>query len=37
MLTGMVDGSVRTLAGTLSPNIFWALVTPNGAEVVGID
>lgn len=31
----MMDGSIRTLPGSISPSVFWALVTPNGDEVIG--
>jgi hypothetical protein len=34
MLTGFVDGSVRTTAATIDSNVFWSLVTPNGGETV---
>jgi prepilin-type N-terminal cleavage/methylation domain-containing protein len=34
MLTGFVDGSVRTTAPTIDANAFWSLVTPNGGETV---
>jgi hypothetical protein len=30
----MFDGSVRTLRPGIAPEVFWALVTPNGGEVV---
>lgn len=35
MLGGFADGSVRTLAPGVSPETFWALVTPRGGEVAG--
>lgn len=31
----LLDGSVRTVSPSVSPSVFWALVTPNGGEVVG--
>jgi len=34
---GMLDGSVRMLAPDLDPEVFKALVTPNGGEAVGLD
>lgn len=37
MCTGMVDGSVRTISGSISPATFWAMVTPAGGEVIGSD
>jgi prepilin-type N-terminal cleavage/methylation domain-containing protein len=37
MLVAMADGSVRMMAHSITPNIFWALVTPNGGEVVNDD
>ena len=30
---GLADGSVRIIAPTVSPEIFWGMVTHNGAEV----
>jgi hypothetical protein len=33
MLSAFLDGSVRTLAPTTTPQVFWSLVTPNGGEV----
>lgn len=35
MLVGMGDGSVRTAARAIRPEVFWALVTPAGGEIVG--
>jgi prepilin-type N-terminal cleavage/methylation domain-containing protein len=37
ILVGMADGSVRTLAPSLSGNTWWAAVTPSGGEVLGSD
>src|SRR5262249_48971686 len=37
MLVCLADGSVRTLAPSLSPNTWWAAVTPSGGEVLGSD
>jgi hypothetical protein len=37
MQVGLADGSVRTLAPSLSPDTWWALVTPSGNEVLGTD
>ena len=34
MLAAMMDGSVRTLHPSVSEKVFWALVTPNGAEII---
>ncbi len=34
MLTAFVDGSVRPIAGSVSPSVFWSLVTPAGGEAV---
>ena len=33
----MLDGSVRWLARNMSESTFWAAVTPNGGEVLGLD
>ena len=35
MLLGFGDGSVRSVAPAVRPEVFWALVTPAGGEVVG--
>lgn len=35
MLVGLFDGRVRTLAPNMAPTVYWALVTPDGGEVVG--
>jgi prepilin-type N-terminal cleavage/methylation domain-containing protein len=37
MLVGLADGSVRTLAPSLSGTTWWAAVTPSGDEVLGSD
>jgi prepilin-type N-terminal cleavage/methylation domain-containing protein len=37
MQVGMVDGSVRTLAPSISGGTWWAAVTPRGNEVLGSD
>jgi prepilin-type N-terminal cleavage/methylation domain-containing protein len=37
MQVGLTDGSVRTLAPSLSPDTWWAAVTPVGGEVLGAD
>jgi type II secretory pathway pseudopilin PulG len=37
MLCALMDGSVRTIAPSISPATFWAAVTPAGAEVLGAD
>ena len=37
MLAAMCDGSVRTLAGGMSPATYWGAVTPDGGEVLGSD
>jgi prepilin-type N-terminal cleavage/methylation domain-containing protein len=34
---GLADGSVRTLSPGLSPDLWWAAVTPNWGEVLGSD
>jgi hypothetical protein len=31
----LFDGSVRTLSPRIAEHVFWALVTPNGGEVIG--
>jgi prepilin-type N-terminal cleavage/methylation domain-containing protein len=35
MLTGFLDGSVRTTRPGVAPAVFWAAVTPDGGEVIG--
>ncbi len=37
MQVAMADGSVRTIRPGVSETIFWAAITPNGGEVVGLD
>jgi prepilin-type N-terminal cleavage/methylation domain-containing protein len=37
ILVGLADGSVRTLAPSMSPDTWWAAVTPSGGEVLGSD
>ena len=37
MLVGLADGSVRTLAPSMSGDTWWAAVTPSGGEVLGSD
>jgi prepilin-type N-terminal cleavage/methylation domain-containing protein len=37
MLVGLADGSVRTLAPSMSGDTWWAAVTPSGGEVLGPD
>jgi prepilin-type N-terminal cleavage/methylation domain-containing protein len=37
ILVGLVDGSVRTLAPSMSGPTWWAAVTPSGGEVPGSD
>lgn len=34
MLAAFVDGSVRTLQAQMAPNVYWAMVTPAGGEVI---
>jgi len=33
----MGDGSIQAIRGGIAPKVYWALVTPNGGEVVGDD
>lgn len=35
LAVALMDGSIRTISPSVSESIFWALVTPNGGEVVG--
>ncbi|MBY0513128.1 MAG: DUF1559 domain-containing protein [Gemmataceae bacterium] len=35
MLIGLADGSVRRVAPSIRPEVFWAAVTPAGNEVLG--
>jgi hypothetical protein len=37
MLVAMGDGSVRTLAGHIREEVYWALVTPAGGETVSLE
>jgi len=37
MLLGMMDGSVRSLARSVTPGAFWAAVTPAGGETLSLD
>jgi len=37
IVVGMADGSVRTLAPSLSGDLWWAAVTPSGGEVPNLD
>jgi hypothetical protein len=37
ILVGLADGSVRTLAPSISGTTWWAAVTPSGGEVPGSD
>jgi hypothetical protein len=37
MLVALADGSVRTVAPTVSPYTFWAACTPDGNESLGPD
>jgi hypothetical protein len=37
ILVGLADGSVRTLARSMSGATWWAAVTPAGGEVLGSD
>ncbi|HEY2783511.1 MAG TPA: H-X9-DG-CTERM domain-containing protein [Fimbriiglobus sp.] len=35
MLAAMADGSVRTVRPSVTPEVYWAAVTPAGGEVIG--
>lgn len=35
MLAALMDSSVRTLSPSISPQIYWAAITPAGGEVLG--
>lgn len=37
MLTALMDGSVRTVSGAVSPAVFWSAVTPSGGESLPVD
>jgi prepilin-type N-terminal cleavage/methylation domain-containing protein len=37
MLTALADGSVRTVAPAVSPQVYWGAVTPAGGEILGPD
>ena len=37
LLAGLADGSVRMISPQISPQTFWAAVSPNGGEVLGPD
>jgi hypothetical protein len=37
MSVALADGSVRTISPRVSPETFWAAVTPAGGEVLGND
>jgi hypothetical protein len=37
IVTGLVDGSVRTLSPGISPDTWWAAITPSVGEVLGSD
>ncbi|HYV35470.1 MAG TPA: hypothetical protein VE988_07190 [Gemmataceae bacterium] len=37
MVVGMADGAVRILSPGISPETYWALVTPAGGEILGPD
>jgi prepilin-type N-terminal cleavage/methylation domain-containing protein len=37
MLVALADGSLRTISPRVSPETFWAAVTPAGGEVLGSD
>jgi len=37
MVTAWGDGSVRILAGSVSPHLYWGAVTPAGGEVLLFD
>lgn len=37
MLVALADGSVRTLRGGISEEVFWSAVTPDGGEVTTLD
>ena len=35
MLAAMVDGSLRSISPSVSPAVYWALITPAGGESIG--
>jgi hypothetical protein len=35
MIVGLADGSTRVVRAGIAPEVFWALTTPAGGEVVG--
>ncbi len=35
MLVALVDGSVRTLSPTISPSVYWGVVTPASGDLLG--
>jgi type II secretory pathway pseudopilin PulG len=37
MLVALMDGSVRSIRPDITPAVYWAAVTPNGNEVLGLD
>ncbi len=37
LMAAMADGSVRMIRTSVSTEAFWAAVTPNGGEVIGLD
>lgn len=37
MLVALADGSVRTLRSSISEEVFWSAVTPNGGETTTLD
>jgi prepilin-type processing-associated H-X9-DG protein len=37
MMVGMGDGSVRSVASSVSAQTWWFALTPNGGEVLGTD
>jgi hypothetical protein len=37
MIVGLGDASCRTISPTITPNTFWAAVTPAGNETLGVD
>ena len=34
---GLADGSVRVLSGSVSPGVFWGMVTPAGGEIIDLN